>query len=249
VTGVEIGLALLVGLLVGAVLGLLGAGGSVLTVPVLMLLLGLSATEATGTSLLVVVVVAAAGLVTHARMGRVEWRAGLGFLVAGVPGAALGGRAAVLLSDLVLTVVLIAVLAATGVWMWFRRPVERPAAPAPWSRVVPVGLAVGLFTGLLGVGGGFVVVPALVALMALPMSLAVGTSQLVLLANAAAGLIGRIGSGAVQVVVGLVFAGAGAAGSAIASRKAGHIPERVLTRAFAVLVSAVSLTLLVDLLV
>jgi uncharacterized protein len=242
-------LALVIGALVGVVVGLLGAGGSILTVPALMLLLGLSATAATGTSLVVVAVVSSVGLAMHATAGRVSWRGGLGFAVTGIPAAALGGRLSVLLSDLVLTIVLVVILMVTGVWMLRRRPPEVPAEPAPWTRIVPAGLAVGALTGLLGVGGGFMVVPALTGLIGLPIPIAIGTSQLILVVNALAGLGGRLGTGVVDVRVGLLFAAAGALGSLVASRFVGRLSGQVLTRGFALLLLLVSVTLLVDALV
>jgi uncharacterized protein len=242
----EIGLALVIGLLVGLVVGLLGAGGSILTVPALMLLLGLTATQATGTSLVVVVVVSGAGLAVHGRAGRVNWRSGAAFAVTGVPAAAVAGRLSVLLSDLVLTIVLVVLLGGTSVWMWRRRPREPRTEPAPWTRVVPSGLAVGAVTGLLGVGGGFMVVPALAGLLGMPIPIAIGTSQLVLVVNALAGLGGRLGSGVVDLPVGLLFAVAGAVGSLVASRLVGRLSDVTLTRIFAALLLAVSVTLLVD---
>jgi uncharacterized protein len=246
----EIGLALGLGLLVGVVVGLLGAGGSILTVPVLILLLGLNATQATGTSLVVVSLVSGVGLLTHALGGRVAWRAGLGFAVTGVPAAVGGGYLAVLLSDLVITVVLAVLLVGTSVLMWRRGddgPAPAPAGAEPkWARILPAGLATGLLTGTLGVGGGFVVVPSLAALLGLSMPVAIGTSQLVLVLNALAGLAGRAGTGAVAWTVGLVFAGGGAVGAVIASRLVGRLGPDRLSRAFALLLLLVGVTLVVD---
>ena len=246
-TGAEILLAVAVGLLVGVVVGLLGAGGSVLTVPAMMLLLGLTATAATATSLLVVVVVSAAALVGHARGGRVEWRSGMVFALAGVPAAVLGGRASVLLADLVLTLLLVAVLAGTAVWMWQRRPQEPGGRNASWARVGATGLGVGAMTGLLGVGGGFAVVPVLSGALGLSLPVAIGTSQVVLVLNALAGLAGRAGTGVVDPVVGLTFALAGAVGSILGSRNVGRLSDLALARLFAALLAGICLALLLDL--
>lgn len=245
-TGIEVVLAVAVGTAVGMVVGLLGAGGSILTVPALMLLLGLTATQATGTSLVVVGVVAAVGLVVHARVGRVDWRAGLIFALVGMPAAALGGRASILIPDVVLTLVLVGLLASTAVWMWLREAPEVGTGSAGWSRLVPAGLGIGAATGLLGVGGGFAVVPALSGMLGLPMPVAIATSQLVLVFNAAAGLAGRIGSGVVAVGIGLVFAAGGALGSVVAGRMVGRLADRSLTRLFAGLLAVVAIALLVD---
>jgi uncharacterized protein len=200
--------------------------------------------------LVVVSLVSGVGLLTHALGGRVAWRAGLGFAVTGVPAAVGGGYLAVLLSDLVITVVLAVLLVGTSVLMWRRGdddPAPAPAGAEPtWARILPAGLATGLLTGTLGVGGGFVVVPSLAALLGLSMPVAIGTSQLVLVLNALAGLAGRAGTGAVAWTVGLVFAGGGAVGAVIASRLVGRLGPDRLSRAFALLLLLVGVTLVVD---
>lgn len=234
------------GVVIGVVVGLLGAGGSILTVPVLMLALGFAATDATGTALVVVLVVACAGLVGHAVAGRVDVRSGLAFAGAGVPAAVLGGRLSVLLPDLVLTIVLALLLLATGAWMWWREPVSHPPRPVRWSRAVLAGLGVGILTGLLGVGGGFAVVPALSGLVGLPVPVAIGTSQLVLVVNALAGLLGRVGAGTVDLTVGLTFGAGGVVGSLAATRLVGRLAPALLTRLFAGLLGVVALLLLLD---
>lgn len=233
-------------------MGLLGAGGSIVTVPVLMLLLGLSATQATGTSLVVVSIVSTVGLLTHARGGRVDWHAGFGFAATGVPAALGGGYLAVLLPDETLTAILIILLFGTSIYMWFREHTDDPEATrrsVSWWRILTAGAVVGLMTGTLGVGGGFAVVPALVVLLGLSMPVAVGTSQVVLVLNALAGLVGRAGSGSVVLAVGLVFAGGGAVGALVASRLVARAEGRWLSRTFAVLLVLVSTALLGELLI
>jgi uncharacterized protein len=235
---------------VGLVVGLLGAGGSILTVPVLILLLNLSATQATGTSLVVVSIVSSAGLLAHALGGRVAWRAGFGFAATGVPASVGGGYLAVLLADVTITVVLGVLLLGTAMYMWLREDVGPGPAPraTSWWRILPAGVVVGLMTGLLGVGGGFVVVPALAVLLGLSMPVAIGTSQLVLVLNALAGLAGRVGTGSVALTVGLVFAGGGVVGVVIASRLVAYAGGRRLSQAFSVLLVLVALGLLGQLL-
>jgi uncharacterized protein len=246
VTGLEVVIALAVGLVVGLLIGTLGAGGSIVTVPALILLLGLSATAATGTSLVVVLLVAAVALVGHLRARRVDVRGGLLFALAGVPAAFGGGLLSVLVPDVVLTSLLVVLLLVTAAWLGFRRTPTVVQERSPWQHIVAAGLGVGLLTGLLGVGGGFVVVPALVGLLGLPMALAVGTSQVVLIVNAAAGLLGRVGSGTVEVTVGVVFALGGAVGALLADRVVGRLSAATLARAFVVLLVVVSLALGVD---
>lgn len=249
-SGIEVVVALALGVVVGLVVGLLGAGGSILTVPVLILLLGLSAMEATSTSLVVVSIVSSVGLLTHARAGRVSWRAGFGFAATGVPAAIGGGYLAVLLSNETITVALAVLLLGTSVYMWLREDgedLDGALQVMNWWRVLPAGIVVGLMTGMLGVGGGFVVVPALVVLLGLSMPVAIGTSQLVLVLNALAGLAGRVGTGSVALTIGLVFAAGGAVGAVIASLVVTRVGGDRLSRAFAVLLVLVAVALVGEL--
>ena len=247
VTGLEIALALAIGLVIGGVVGLLGAGGSILTVPALMLALGLTATQATGTSLVVVAIVAGVGAIGHGRAGRVDWRSGTVFAAVGVPAAVLGGRGSVLLSDVALTLILVGLLGVTAMWLWRREVPEVAPEPATWRRVVPAGIGLGVVTGMLGVGGGFMAVPALAGLVGLPLPVAIGTSQVVLVVNALAGLGGRVGSGSVQLVPGLILALGGTVGSFLSSRLVGRVSSDGLTRLLVGLLVLVSIALVVDL--
>lgn len=183
-------LALLAGALVGLALGSLGAGGSIITVPALIYLLGLTPAEATTGSLIIVIVTSAAALVAHARAGAVRWRAGLLFAAAGLLPAAAVGVLSARVPSTVLTLAFAVVALLAGLRMLRRRtPPEQGAVSAP--RAVGAGAGLGAVTGLLGVGGGFLAVPALVAVLAVPMSAAVGTSLLVVIANALVALLGR----------------------------------------------------------
>lgn len=245
-TGMEVVIALAIGAAVGFVVGLLGSGGSVVTVPALMLLLGLTATQATGTSLVVVALISAIGVLAHARARRVDWRAGAVFAGFGVPASLGGGYVSLLLSDAVLTWLLVALLAAIAVWMWRRRAVGEEPGHASLRAMSVAGAGVGFLTGTLGVGGGFVVVPALTGLLGMPIAMAVGTSQLVLVVNAVAGLMGRIGTGVVDLPLGLVFAFGGALGMLVAARYMGRFSSGVLTKLFAGMLALVAIALVVD---
>lgn len=246
-TGLEAGFALFAGAAIGLLVGMLGAGGSIVTVPALMLILGLTATEATGTSLVIVAIISTAGLVSHARAARVDWRAGAVFGGLGVPASVAGGYLSVLLSDRVLTTVLVVLLVGIAAWMWRRHEPTEPPRSAPAGRTAIAGLGAGLLTGTLGVGGGFAIVPVLTGLLGMPIAVAVGTSQLVLVANSLAGLVGRAGSGVVDLVLAVVFAVGGALGAVVASRFVGRVSGRVLTRLFAGLLVVVAVALAVDL--
>lgn len=109
-----------------------------------------------------------------------------------------------------------------------------------WLTLGLSGLATGFMTGFFGVGGGFVIVPALVLVLGLPMRAAVGTSLLVIALNSASGLIARLGSGGLDWGVTLLFILGGAAGVALGVRLAGRLPQRRLTQAFAGLIVLVA---------
>ncbi|WP_330347615.1 sulfite exporter TauE/SafE family protein [Streptomyces sp. NBC_00582] len=183
-------LALLAGALVGLALGALGAGGSILTVPALIYLLGFDPASATTASLVIVIVTSVTALVAHARVGAVRWRAGLLFAAAGVVPAATAGALSARIPQTVLTS-MFAVLAAVAAVRMLRRRPPRARTSVSAARAAGAGAGLGAVTGFLGVGGGFLAVPALVGVLAVPMGAAVGTSLLVIVANALVALGAR----------------------------------------------------------
>jgi uncharacterized membrane protein YfcA len=189
---VALAVALAVG--VGFSLGLFGGGGSILAVPLLVYVAGLPGREAIATALLVVGATGTAGVIAHARMGRVQWRIGLLVGAAGMVGAYVGGRLAGFVPTSTLLLGFTVLMAVTAIAMIRgRRPGPQP--PGAGSRtiaVVAVGVLVGLIAGLVGAGGGFLVVPALVLLGGLPMPAAIGTSLLVIALQSFAGLAGHL---------------------------------------------------------
>jgi uncharacterized membrane protein YfcA len=220
---------------IGLSLGLLGGGGSILAVPLLVYVAGLPAKEAIATSLLVVGATSAVGVLPHARAGRVRWRTGLVFGLAGMTGAYAGGRlAAYVPSAVLLTGFALMMLATAAAMIRGRR--NRPDRPAPHElpvlRVVVDGVVVGLVTGLVGAGGGFLVVPALALLGGLPMSVAVGTSLLVIAMKSFAGLAGYLSTVDINWGLAAAVTAAAVVGSLAGGRLVGRIREDVLRRAF-----------------
>jgi uncharacterized membrane protein YfcA len=219
---------------VGVALGMLGGGGSILTVPLLVYVAGLDAKEAIATSLFVVGVTSAVGAFSHARAGRVRWRTGLLFGAAGMAGAYAGGRVAEYLPGSLLLVAFGLMMLATAVAMLRgrRAPEGTVHTELPLLHVGLHGVVVGVVTGLVGAGGGFLVVPALVLLGGLPMGAAVGTSLVVIAMKSAAGLAGYLHS--VQIDWGLALAVTAAAvlGSVLGGRLVGRVDPDVLRRAF-----------------
>ncbi len=246
-------LAAAAGICIGVSLGALGGGGSILTVPALVYLVRIPAHAAVGASLIVVGITAGAGVVAHARTGRVRIGSGALFGLLGVAGSLLGARlsAAVSPQRLLAAFAVLMLVAAVAMFLRSRRrsraaPVPEPAPTArprlAWAlRVVAAATGVGLVTGFFGVGGGFVVVPALVLALGYPMPTAVGTSLLVIAINSAAALVGRVGTGIVVnwPVVGL-FTTLAIAGTLVGTQVAGRVRPPVLARGFVVLLVGVS---------
>ena len=190
-------IALTIGLavLVGISLGLLGGGGSILTVPLLAYVAGLEPTHAIAMSLLVVGVTSAIAAITHARAGRVSWRVAVLFGLVAMAGAYAGGRLARCIPGTVLLVSFAVIMIAAGVAMLRGRNDTTSAdrdQPLPVLRIALLGVAVGMISGLVGAGGGFLLVPALALLGGLPMPTAVGTSLVVIAMQSFAGFAGHL---------------------------------------------------------
>ncbi|MGX1908390.1 sulfite exporter TauE/SafE family protein [Streptomyces phaeochromogenes] len=221
-------------LLIGVSLGVLGGGGSILTVPILVYLAGMETKEAIATSLFVVGVTSAAGVVSHARAGRVRWRTGLLFGLAGMTGAYAGGRLAEFIPGTVLLLAFALMMIATAVAMirGRRQQPKKVHHELPVVHVLLEGIVVGLVTGLVGAGGGFLVVPALALLGGLPMTVAVGTSLLVISMKSFAGLAGYLASVHIDWGFAALVTATAVVGSVIGGRLAGRIPQDALRKSF-----------------
>lgn len=235
-------------LLIGVTLGVLGGGGSILAVPILVYLAGQDSKEAIATSLLVVGVTSAVALVPHARANRVRWRTGLLFGSVSMVGAYGAGRLAEYIPGNILLGAFALMMLATAAAM-LRGP-GKSAAPKPahhdppWKLIVVEGLAVGAVTGLVGAGGGFLVVPALVLLGGLPMSVAVGTSLLVIAMKSFSGLAGYLSSVEIDWGIALSVTAAAVVGSLVGARLAGRIPQDALRKTFGWFVVAMGVFML-----
>jgi hypothetical protein len=239
-------LALALGLLIGASLGLLGGGGSMLAVPVLVYVAGVDVHAAIGTSLAVVGATALVGGLVHARAGRVDARAAALFGGAGMLGAPLGAQATHAVLPRVLMLLFAALMLTVGGLMLRRRGAARHVPARPHPVAVPAsGFGVGLLTGFLGVGGGFLIVPALTLLAGLPIHRAVGTSLPVIAANCAAGLLGHVGRGEMPLALTAAFTVMAVLGAVAGVRAASGLDPVRLRRVFAVFVILVGLFLLV----
>lgn len=233
-----VALAVVLAVAVGISLGMLGGGGSILAVPLLIYVAGLETKAAIATSLLVVGTTAAFGVVPHARAGRVRWRTGLIFGAAGMIGAYGGGRLAAFVPGTVLLVLFGLMMVATAAAMirgcrrCARSGVENLDGDLPIGHVLVEGVVVGLVTGLVGAGGGFLVVPALVLLGRLPMPTAVGTSLVVISMKSFAGLAGYLATVEIDWTLAAAVTAAAVLGSGLGGRWAGRIPQETLRKAF-----------------
>ncbi len=239
-----------IGLGVGVLLGTLGGGGSILAVPLLVYAAGMPPQAAVTTSAAMVGVNSALGAVFHGRRGALNGRVALLFGGAGVvlsyaaagwsrsfdPGALMAAFALLML--------------VVGVFM-LRAPL--PAAhddrPVSWLKVLLSGALVGLVTGLLGVGGGFLIVPALIMLLGLPVREAIGTSLLIIAMNSAASFAGHFGGFTFEAGLIAVALATGVAGTALGARLGERLPADQLRRAFAWFVIGLAIVMLVDLVV
>jgi uncharacterized membrane protein YfcA len=238
-------LALVLSTLIGVSLGLLGGGGSILAVPVLVYVARVEVHAAIGMSLAVVGATALVGGLVHARAGRVDLRAAALFGGAGMLGAPLGAQATHAVAPRVLLLLFAALMLTVGALMLRGREAARPEPAIPHPAAVPAaGFGVGLLTGFLGVGGGFLIVPALALLAGLPIHRAVGTSLLVIAANSAAGLLGHLGRGEMPLSLTAAFTAVSALGALAGVRMASSLNPARLRRAFAVFVVLVGLFLL-----
>ncbi len=244
-------LALLFGTLIGLSLGAIGGGGSILTVPILVYIMGQDVHAATATSLAVVGSTSLAGAFPHWKAGRVSLTTAIPFGVAGIAGAFAGAWANHLLPDWLILSLFGLLMLVVATRMFFGRklaPEQLKEGHSKWSnrlRVFGAGLAVGLMTGFFGVGGGFLIVPALVLVLGFSMRAAVGTSLVVIAINSAAGLAAHLRYGGLDIFLSVLFVLGGAAGAFAGARLSGRLDEHKLQRGFAAFVAVVGLWLLV----
>lgn len=248
----EILLALVSGGLIGIVLGLVGGGGSILAVPLLIYLVGVGSTHAAiGTASVAVAANAMASLAGHARAGMVKWRCAMVFAAAGILGAAIGAEIGKAFDGTRLLMLFGLLMVGVGLSMLRKRRREadpdvrlsRMTARVLLPRLVPMGAGVGLAAGFFGIGGGFLIVPALIAATAMPFTYAVGTSLVIVTALGLTTATSYALSGHVDwpLTALLIAGGVGGAGVGIllGRRLASH--KVLFERAFAVLVITVGI--------
>ncbi len=240
-------IALLLSGAIGISLGLLGGGGSILAVPVLVYVAGIEAKTSVAMSLAIVGSTSLAASALHWRQGRLDWRTAALFGGAGTVGALLGAQLTPLVSSGMLLLLFALLMFVVAALMLRKQARADDAAPhvANLPRTLLAGASVGVVTGFLGVGGGFLIVPALVLFGGLSMHLAVGTSLLVIALNSAAGFIGHWQHGALPLNQTLAFTAAAIVGTFIGVWLSRRISAQRLRHSFAVFVMVVAVCLLI----
>ena len=241
-------LALLGFVAVGLALGMLGGGGSILAVPVLVHLLGIAPNVAVPMSLPIVGTAAAVGAIARWRSGQLRLRTTTPFalitIVASYAAARLGhdipGRPRMILFGLTMFA------AAFAMWRRASRmgTVELVSQKRSVAQMIPAALAVGTLTGIVGVGGGFLIVPALTGVLGLAMAEATATSLAVIALNTVAAGWGFVGHVSIDLRLTAIVIAAALVGMVIGTRLAPRIAARTLTRAFAVLLIVLAIFML-----
>ncbi|MEZ4461730.1 MAG: sulfite exporter TauE/SafE family protein [bacterium] len=230
-------LVLTAAVIMGFTLGLLGGGGSILAVPILVYLAGVDEKVAIATSLLVVGSTSLGAVIGHARAGNVAWRTGLIFGGFSMAGAAIGGQIAKFIPGGVLLGIFAGFMLITAIMMLRGKQNVKPNAEAkkhlPIMKIGGEGLVVGMVTGLVGAGGGFLVVPALVILGGLDMRIAIGTSLLVIGMKSLAGFASFASYVPIDWPLALAFTGAAIMGSFAGSQVSHRIDANKLRKGFA----------------
>lgn len=238
---------LLLAALMGLSLGFLGGGGSILAVPILTYVVGFGVKEAIASSLAIVGLTSLFGAIGHWRADNVNLRVALVFGAVAMGSTYLGARLAVFFSGAA-QLALFAVVMILAAYFMFRENGAGSAGASPhgsssdarmsYALIVVEGLAVGVLTGLVGVGGGFLIVPALVVLGKVPMKEAVGTSLLVIAMKSTAGFAGYLGQVEIPWGYLAIFTAVAIIGSLGGTYLVRYVPQEALKKAFAVFLVA-----------
>jgi len=230
---------------IGVSLGLIGGGGSVLALPILVYVMGVSPKPAIAMTLVIVGTVSLLGLVPHWRAGNVSLKTAGIFGAATMVGTFLGARIATLpMVTGTFQMLLFAVTMVLAAVFMIRRSHQkslepddlayyvRPVCHYCWLWLLTEGIGVGILTGLVGVGGGFAIVPALVLLGGIPMRQAIGTSLLVIVFNSVAGFLGYLGHVSLDWQLIATFTIAASLGILPGSYLSQYVPARRLQQSF-----------------
>lgn len=232
-------LALLGAALIGLSLGLTGAGGSIITLPVLVYLAGIPPKEAIGVSLFVVGIAALVGAMQRVKAREIHLKAAMFFALSGLVGTAAGAQLTPLVSSRVLMIFFAIMTLFVAVNMLAGKKIDEvKAADCQPLKCLLAGLGVGILTGFIGVGGGFLLMPALIKFARLPLRVATGTSLVVIFFNCATGFVSHFGEASPRWNIALTFAAVAALAVLFGSFLAKRLPVVRLRQGFAFMVIA-----------
>lgn len=231
---------------IGLVLGFLGGGGSILTVPALVYIVGQSPQAAVTASLVIVGVNATMGAMFHRRQNTLNWPVALVFGGVGMVAAYFAAGLSHLLSSTTLLILFALLMLVVSLFMILSKTPHTGGSAPSWMMTIAGGAVVGVLTGFLGVGGGFLIVPALVMLVGLPIRQAVGTSLIIIAMNSVAGLLGHLSSTVLDMTLIGIFVATGFVGAFAGSRLTRVVKPDQLRTSFAVFVLLLAAFLLVD---
>ena len=247
-------LTLSLSIVIGLLLGLLGGGGSILTVPMLVYLLKVDPKTAIATAFVVIGSSSLIALIPHAKRAAVCWKSGLSFGLSGMLGAFSGGRLATHFPNDLLMLFFGVICLLTGLLMMrgnqhqpstnHAEPISLCPLKLPLLKLLLNGFLVGGLTGIVGIGGGFIIVPALTLLVGLTLQGAIGTSLLVIAMNSAAGLIGYSNQISLDLELTLLITAGTVFGSLVGGYLSNYLPAQTLKRSFGILVILVALYVL-----
>jgi len=237
---------LLLGVLIGTVLGVVGAGGAILAVPGLIAVMGLSATAATTSSMVIVGAAALSGALRRVKSKNLDIKTGITFSLLGFLGTLVGSQLIGFFSDQTLILLFASLMFVAAFGMWRNQVLDKEVTKPSWILVVLTASAVGVLTGLLGIGGGFLIVPALVLILGVKVKLAAGTSLVAIAMNSIVAFLLRFQYwDVVPWNSVLVFTGAAVIASFITTPLATKLPSKTLQKSFAVLVVIVGIFMVI----
>jgi len=237
-------LALALAVLIGLSLGLLGSGGSIITLPVLVYIAGIPAQQAVGMSLVIVSGTCALGALLNMRRGDFNLKAAAFFSLSGMAGAFVGAKFTHLVSESMLLQCFGGLMLVAGTQMLRNGSLTMPSHHGSPSRCLAAGVVVGVLTGFLGVGGGFFVLPALVLFAGLDMKPAIGTSLAVIAVNCLSGLTSHLRYVNFDWPLTLAFLALSIVGMVVGTALANRLPSLHLRRSFALCVVLLGIALI-----
>ena len=233
---------LLLGAVVGSTLGLIGAGGAILAVPGLVAILGLSATAATTSSIIIVGSAALAGALRRRNTGTVDVKIGLTFSAIGIFGNFLGTLLLRVIPENLIMIIFALLMFGAGYAMCCRENPQPTAEKPKWQLVVIAATFVGILTGLLGIGGGFLIVPALILFLKVPTKVAAGTSLVAITANSLIAFVLRYEFwNQIPVAEVAVFTISAISASLLLTPVAGKLNAKVTQKIFSVVIVLVAI--------